>query len=132
MRAAIGQGGMGRVWRAYDLILEREVALKEVLLPSTMPARVRKEMCDRLLKEARLGARLRHPAIVRVYDVLTVDGNPWMVMELISGRSLDDVLKSEGPLPAGRVAEIGLALLGALDAAHTAGVLHRDQRHCRY
>src|SRR5882757_5041568 len=102
---------MGRVWRARDLVLDREVALKELLLPSNMSAPVRKEMSDRLLKEARLGARLRHPAIVRVYDVLTVDGNPWIVMELITGKSLDDLVLDGGPLPPGRVAEIGLALL---------------------
>ncbi|WP_163508753.1 serine/threonine-protein kinase [Fodinicola acaciae] len=124
--SAIGQGGMGRVWRARDRILDREVALKELLLPASMAAEVRREMSDRLLKEARLGARLRHPAIVSVYDVLTVDDSPWIVMELINGRSLDDLVMDGGPLPAPQVAEIGIALLGALTAAHKAGVLHRD------
>ncbi|WP_163506601.1 serine/threonine-protein kinase [Fodinicola acaciae] len=121
----IGRGGMGRVWRAHDLVLDRDVALKELLLPLTMSAAARQEMSERLLKEARIGARLRHPAIVRVYDVLTVESTPWLVMELITGRSLEDVL-ADGPLPPARVAEIGVALLGALSAAHAAGILHRD------
>ncbi len=117
---------MGRVWRAYDRTLDREVALKEVLVPFGMSERAKADMTTRMLREARLGARLRHPAIVRVHDVLTADDHPWIVMELIDGRSLEDLILSTGALAPERVAAIGLSLLGALRAAHRAGVIHRD------
>jgi WD40 repeat protein len=126
IRAAIGQGGMGRVWRAHDRTLDREVALKEVLLPLGMAALAKSQLAERMLREARLGARLRHPAIVRVHDVLTADEHPWIVMELVEGRSLEDLIEAEGPLAPARVAAFGLSLLGALRAAHRSGVIHRD------
>jgi serine/threonine protein kinase len=124
--AAIGQGGMGRVWRAHDQMLDREVALKEVLLPIGMSEQAQSQMAERMLREARFGARLRHPSIVRVHDVLIVEGRPWIVMELVDGRSLEELIEAEGALPVSRVAAIGLSLLGALRAAHKAGVIHRD------
>ncbi len=126
MLARIGAGGMGTVWRARDEMLHREVALKQVRLPDGIPERERRSSFQRLLREARLGARLRHPAICQVHDVLIVDDQPWIVMELLPGRSLDDLVERDGPLPPDQVAKIGVALLGALDAAHEAGVLHRD------
>ncbi|GAA1654899.1 hypothetical protein GCM10009765_00030 [Fodinicola feengrottensis] len=126
IRAAIGQGGMGRVWRAHDQTLDREVALKEVLLPLGMSELAKAQMAERMLREARLGARLRHPAIVRVHDVITADNHPWIVMELVDGRSLEELVEAEGALPPARVAALGLSLLGALRAAHKAGVIHRD------
>ncbi|TNH28263.1 serine/threonine protein kinase [Micromonospora orduensis] len=117
---------MGRVWRARDEMLHREVAVKEVVPPSWLADHERAELRSRTLREARAAARLIHPAVVRLYDVVPVEGSPWIVMEYVPSRTLQDVLDAEGPLEPARAARIGLALLGALHAAHTAGVLHRD------
>src|SRR5204863_8875475 len=78
------------------------------------------------LREARAAARLHHPGAVRVYDVVDDDVHPWLVMEVLSGRTLAETVDAEGPLPEQRVAEIGLALIDTLTAAHAAGILHRD------
>ncbi|GAA1676382.1 hypothetical protein GCM10009765_27180 [Fodinicola feengrottensis] len=117
---------MGTVWRAHDDVLDREVALKEVHLPPGLSESERQDSFRRLLREARLGARLHHAGIVPVHDVLTADDRPWIVMDLLSGRSLEGVIKEDGPLPPDLVARIGLALLAALEVAHEAGILHRD------
>ncbi|CAM5382539.1 serine/threonine-protein kinase [Streptomyces hirsutus] len=77
-------------------------------------------------REARAAARLDHPAVVNVHDVAVVDGRPWIVMELVQGRSLGAVLQEEGTLSAREAARVGLEVLGALEAAHAAGILHRD------
>ncbi|MGC4821354.1 protein kinase domain-containing protein [Micromonospora sp. DT63] len=122
----VGRGGMGRVWRARDEMLHREVAVKEVVPPSWLADHERAELRSRTLREARAAARLNHPAVVRLYDVVPVEGSPWIVMEYVPSRTLQDVIDAEGPLEPARAAQIGLALLGALEAAHTAGVLHRD------
>ncbi|MGV9214518.1 serine/threonine-protein kinase [Micromonospora sp. RB23] len=122
----VGRGGMGRVWRAHDEMLHREVAVKEVVPPSWLADHERAELRSRTLREARTAARLNHPAVVRLYDVVPVEGSPWIVMEYVPSRTLQDVLDAEGPLDPVRAARIGLALLDALEAAHTAGVLHRD------
>jgi serine/threonine protein kinase len=124
----LGHGGMGVVWHARDEVLGREVAVKEIRLPVTgsAPDDLVDLMVRRALREARAAARLRHPAIVTVHDVVTDDGRPWIVMELIRGRSLAEVIAADGVLPARRAAEIGLKVLGALDAAHRRGILHRD------
>ncbi|SIM44703.1 serine/threonine-protein kinase [Micromonospora cremea] len=122
----VGRGGMGRVWRARDEMLHREVAVKEVVPPSWLADHERAELRSRTLREARAAARLNHPAVVRLYDVVPVEGSPWIVMEYVPSRTLQDVLDTEGPLAPAESARIGLALLGALRAAHTAGVLHRD------
>ncbi|WP_245966888.1 serine/threonine-protein kinase [Sphaerisporangium album] len=125
--SVLGQGGMGTVWRAADELLRQEVAIKEVLLPPELDADARAELRERTLREARAAARLRsHPSIVTVHDVVLEDGQPWIVMELVRGRSLDKIVHAEGPLPPRRVAAIGLAVLDALGAAHAAGILHRD------
>ncbi|MBQ0905359.1 serine/threonine protein kinase [Micromonospora sp. U21] len=122
----VGCGGMGRVWRARDEMLHRDVAVKEVVPPSWLADHERAELRSRTLREARAAARLNHPAVVRLYDVVPVEGSPWIVMEYVPSRTLQDVLDTEGPLAPAEAARIGLALLGALRAAHTAGVLHRD------
>ncbi|MBB5630823.1 serine/threonine-protein kinase [Sphaerisporangium krabiense] len=125
--APIGQGGMGTVWRAADELLRQEVAIKEVLLPPELGAEHRAELRERTLREARAAASLRsHPSIVTVHDVVLEGGQPWIVMELVRGRSLDKIVREGGPLPPARVAAIGLAVLDALGAAHAAGILHRD------
>jgi serine/threonine protein kinase len=122
----LGQGGMGRVWRARDELLHRDVAIKELVPPVGLTADERQEMRERTLREARAIARLSHPNVVRIFDILRTGGDPWIVMEYVPSRSLQDVLANDGPLPARRVAEIGLGMLAALRAAHRAGMVHRD------
>jgi serine/threonine protein kinase len=117
---------MGRVWRARDEVLRRDVAVKEVLLPETPSEDEANELPARTLREAQAAARLSHPNVVRIYDVLEADGRPWIVMEYIPSRSLAEVIKTDGPMRPDQVAVIGLAVLDALRAAHGAGVLHRD------
>ncbi|WBO64345.1 serine/threonine-protein kinase [Streptomyces camelliae] len=121
----LGHGGMGTVWRAQDETVDREVAVKEPRVPENLPERERENAYERMRREARAAARLDHPAVVGVHDVAVVDGRPWIVMELVHGRTLGDVLR-EGTLDAREAARIGLEVLGALEAAHAAGVLHRD------
>ncbi|MDI6519624.1 protein kinase [Streptomyces coelicoflavus] len=125
LTARLGHGGMGTVWRAQDETVGREVAVKEPRVPDHLPERERDNAFERMRREARAAARLDHPAVVGVHDVAVVDGQPWIVMELVRGRSLGDVLQ-EGTLGAREAARIGLEVLGALEAAHAAGVLHRD------
>ncbi len=122
----IGAGGMGHVWHAHDDVLRRDVAVKEVRLPAGLSAADLDELRQRTLREARTAARLNHPNVVRVYDVLYADDRPWIVMEYVASRSLATVVRDQGALAPELVARIGLALLYALTAAHQAGVLHRD------
>ncbi|PKK12541.1 MAG: serine/threonine protein kinase [Thermomonospora sp. CIF 1] len=124
--APVGHGGMGTVWHAHDEVLGRDVAVKEVILPHGLTEEERAVQYKRTFREARTAARLGHPGVVTVYDVVEEDGRPWIVMELIRARSLDQVIKQEGPLDVRRAAEIGRQMLAALHAAHEAGVLHRD------
>ncbi|MGC5018532.1 serine/threonine-protein kinase [Micromonospora sp. DT47] len=122
----LGQGGMGRVWKARDEVLHRDVAIKELVPPPSLTDDERREMRERSLREARAIARLNHINVVRVFDVLRTDGDPWIVMEYVASKSLQDTLAEDGPVPAARAVEIGLGVLGALKAAHKAGVMHRD------
>jgi len=122
----IGRGAMGTVWRARDQVLARDVAVKELRLPDLMPARDRAILRERTLREARVSAKLSHPCVVTVHDVIETDGTPWIVMELVTARSLERVVAEDGPLPPRRAAEAGMMLLGALASAHAAGIVHRD------
>src|SRR4051812_6814374 len=123
LREPLGQGGMGVVWLAHDELLDRTVAVKEVYTSAGASEEIR----ERMLREARAAARLDHPGAVRVYDVVEEgDGPPWIVMEVLTGHTLKDAVNDDGPLPAPRVAEIGLALVDAISAAHRADILHRD------
>jgi hypothetical protein len=126
LRAAVGHGGMGTVWRATDTQLNRDVAVKEVVPPPGIAPEDRDAMYERMMREARAAAGLSHPGIVQVYDVVTDGNRPWVVMELLDARSLSDMVLEDGPLAPRAVAKIGVALLGALEVAHAAGVLHRD------
>ena len=126
LRSAVGRGGMGTVWLAEDELLGRAVAVKEVHLPPGLPEREREELRHRLLREARVAARLDHPSAVTVYDVVEEDGWPYIVMEFVRASTLAEVIRDESPLPPARVAAIGLDVLGALEAAHAAGIVHRD------
>jgi hypothetical protein len=122
----LGRGGMGAVWCAHDDVLERTVAIKEVDLPAVGSEEEHEALRLRVLREARTAARLDHPNVVRIFDVAEDEGRPWIVMEVLTGRSLAEEIKAEGPLPPARVATIGLAVLDALEAAHRVGVVHRD------
>ncbi|MEU4394795.1 protein kinase [Kribbella sp. NPDC023855] len=122
----LGRGGMGLVWHARDEILDRDVAVKEIVLPPELPEEERAVLRRRTLREARSAARLSDPNVVAVYDVVEEEGRPWIVMEFVKSRTLADVVRQQGPLPYRQVAKIGLQVLAALEAAHPAGVLHRD------
>jgi hypothetical protein len=122
----IGTGGMGRVWLARDEVLHREVAIKEVILPAGLGEAERRQIMEGTLREARAAGRLSHPNVVQVYDVVMFEDRPWIVMEYVPSRSLYQTIKADGPLAPKRVAEIGLLVLAALQAAHKARVWHRD------
>ncbi|MGP9019104.1 serine/threonine-protein kinase [Streptomyces sp. BR1] len=121
----LGHGGMGTVWRAHDEVVDRDVAVKEPRVPDHLGERERATVHLRMQREARAAARIDHPSVVTMHDVVVEDDKPWIVMELVRGHSLADRLQ-EGTLDVREAARIGLAVLGALTAAHEAGVLHRD------
>jgi serine/threonine protein kinase len=122
----LGRGGMGTVWLATDQVLERKVALKEVTFSVHLTDEERAILRERTLREARAAARLDDPHVTTVYDVVEEDGKPWLVMEHVSARSLQEILEQQGPLSPAAAARIGLDVLAALDAAHHAGIVHRD------
>ncbi|SME88048.1 FOG: WD40 repeat [Streptomyces sp. Amel2xC10] len=126
LAAPIGQGGMGRVWRGVDETLNRQVAVKEVLLPDGLPPGDRAQLVRRTLREAEVAAKLGHPGIITVHDVVRDADVPWIVMEYVSGPSLAGLVAQEGRLPWQRVAAIGAQMADALAHAHGAGVVHRD------
>jgi Protein kinase domain/MgtE intracellular N domain len=119
----LGGGGMGSVWLAEDTLLERSVALKE-LVQNPLASNLAERRL-RVGQEARAMARVRHQAIVPIHDVFFIDDDPWIVMEYISGRSLDDLIKGQ-PLDERSIARIGLHVLRGLIAVHKVGVVHRD------
>ncbi|GAA3222042.1 hypothetical protein GCM10020256_29210 [Streptomyces thermocoprophilus] len=123
---SIGSGGMGRVWRAHDELLHRAVAIKELTAALYVSESEQAVLLARTRAEARAAARINHSAVVTVHDVLEHDGRPWIVMELVEGRSLADAVKEQGRVAPEEAARIGLWVLRALRAAHSAGVLHRD------
>jgi hypothetical protein len=124
----LGRGGMGAVWQAHDTLLGRDVAVKEIYLPGAGegPAEADEPAIRRAMREAQAAARLRHPGIVTVHDVVVQDGRPWIVMELVGGGSLAAAVHEHGLLTEHRCAAVGLQVLDALRAAHREGVLHRD------
>ncbi|MFI6852916.1 serine/threonine-protein kinase [Streptomyces sp. NPDC050416] len=122
---SIGQGGMGRVWRAADEILDRQVAVKEMRIDG-LDAEDSRTRRERTLREARATARIDHPNVVRVYDVVDEGERLWIVMELVAGRSLEQILAEDGPLSPRDTARTGLGLVAALRQVHARGVLHRD------
>ncbi|OLZ71015.1 serine/threonine protein kinase [Streptomyces sp. IMTB 2501] len=123
----LGSGPTGTVWRARDEQAPgREVAVKEPLLPGDpVDDEDSGRIAHRLYREARAAARVRHPSAVAVRDVVTEGQVPWIVMELVEGESLQEALR-RGPLAPAEAARIGLAVLGALRAAHAVGIVHRD------
>ncbi|CAL9300678.1 serine/threonine-protein kinase [Streptomyces sp. SudanB52_2052] len=143
----IGSGGMGTVWRARDELVQREVAVKQPRLPGEPEDENHRRTAHRLHREARAAARVDHPSAVTIHDVVVeaerpddrprptgpdeldaaeaLDGLPWIVMELVRGESLHETLR-RGPVEVPEAARIGLAVLGALRAAHSVGIVHRD------
>jgi len=119
--AVVGRGGMGEVWSARDLRLGRDVAVKLLSPQMAAPEGVR----ERFEAEARSAARLNHPNVVSVYDTGEHDGVPYLVMELLPGRTLADEL-SAGPFTPERARAVGAQILAAVGASHQAGILHRD------
>jgi serine/threonine protein kinase len=122
----IGRGGAGVVWRGEDEVLQRPVAVKEILVPLAGAQKERDTLRQRVMREARALARLNNPSIVAIYDVEEESERFWIIMELVDAESLGDVIRNYGPLPPEQVAAIGLELVDALSAAHQKGVLHRD------
>src|SRR5215472_330039 len=122
----LGRGAMGIVWRGRDELLDRDVAIKQIVLAPMSSDTQARASYERTLREARTAARLSHPGVVTVFDVVEEDGSPWIVMELVRARPLDQVIAEDGPLPPARATQLGLGLLEALTSAHQAGVLHRD------
>lgn len=122
----LGRGGMGTVWRAVDETLGRTVAVKELRFPSAIDDDEKRRLITRTLREAKAIARIRNNGAVTVYDVVDEDDRPWIVMELIEGKSLAEVVREDGVLTPKRAAEVGLAILDVLRLAHREGILHRD------
>ncbi|MFI6316338.1 serine/threonine-protein kinase [Nonomuraea sp. NPDC050556] len=119
----LGRGGMGTVWRGRDELLLRDVAIKEVPLPSGPERTI---VAERTRREARAAARISHPNVTTVYDVVERAGQPWIVLELVRSLTLRQVIAQDGPLSPRTVARIGMSVLKGIRAAHLAGVLHRD------
>src|SRR5512146_926924 len=104
----MGRGGRGTVWRARDELLNRDVAVKEITWPPSLDAAEQRAARRRALTEAQLAARLQHPNVVSIYDIIEEDDRPWIVMELIHYRSLRDIVREDGPLPPAWAARLGL------------------------
>ncbi|ANN20587.1 serine/threonine protein kinase [Amycolatopsis orientalis] len=126
LRSVIGSGSMGTVWSAYDEFLHRPVAVKEVRLPPGVPASQADELRERTLREARAIAVLSHPNVIILHDVARENDEPFVVMELLPSRSLAHILRDHGPLTVEQAAAVGIAVASALEAAHAAGITHRD------
>ncbi|GGS93708.1 serine/threonine protein kinase [Streptomyces griseoviridis] len=122
----LGRGGMGTVWRAQDETLGRTVAVKELRFPSNIDEEEKRRLITRTLREAKAIARIRNNSAVTVFDVVDEDDRPWIVMELVEGKSLAEVIREDGVLEPRRAAEVGLAVLDVLRSAHREGILHRD------
>ncbi|MFE9684931.1 serine/threonine-protein kinase [Streptomyces sp. NPDC006285] len=122
----LGRGGMGTVWRAQDETLGRTVAVKELRLPPRIEEDEKRRLITRTFREAKAIARIRNNSAVTVYDVVDEDNRPWIVMELVEGKSLAEVIREDGLLTPKRAAEVGLAILDVLRSAHREGILHRD------
>ena len=122
----VGRGGFGVVWRACDTLLQRHVAVKEIHIPGFLGDDDRRELREKVLREARSAARLDHPNAVTVYDVLDDDGRPVIVMELVEAPNLAQIVATGGPRAPAEAARIGLEVLDVLTAAHARGIVHRD------
>ncbi|WP_307867750.1 serine/threonine-protein kinase [Umezawaea beigongshangensis] len=126
LRHVLGRGAMGTVWSAFDEELRRPVAVKEILRPVGMGDAEATTLRERTLREARAVAALSHQNLVTVYDVVRMDGEPYLVMELVPSESLSEYTKKRGPLTVAQTAAVADAVAAALQAAHRAGITHRD------
>ncbi|WP_267901133.1 serine/threonine-protein kinase [Amycolatopsis panacis] len=126
LRSVLGSGSMGTVWSAYDEFLHRPVAVKEMKVPPGIPAAQADELRERTLREARAIAVLSHPNVIILHDVAREHDEPFVVMELLPSRSLAHILRDHGPLTVEQAATVGIAVAAALEAAHDAGITHRD------
>lgn len=124
--APIRSAGTATVYRGRDILLDLEVAVKQLTLAPTADAGMHAEAVEQTFREARAAARIHHPSVAAVYDVVSGEDSPYIVMQLIKGRPLAELIAEQGPLPPHRVAEIGRQVLAALVAGHVVGVLHRD------
>ncbi len=122
----IARGGMGTVWRGTDSRLRRPVAIKEVVVTGAGDDAQRRAARVRCLREAHAAARVNHPSVVAVYDVVEENDRLYLVMELVDAPTLTEVVAAHGPLAPPAAAELGLRLADALHAAHTEGIVHRD------
>ena len=122
----IGSGAMGTVWAAYDEVLRRRVAVKELKVPPGVPDQEASDMRERILREARAVGGLSHPNIITVYDVADAGGDPVVVMELVASRNLAEMISHQGALNSAQAAVVGYATAGGLRAAHRSGITHRD------
>jgi serine/threonine protein kinase len=126
----IGAGAMGAVWRGTDELLNRTVAVKELLAAAVPPTAAGgdalEESRQRILREGRIGARLQHPHVISMFDVVVHEDRPWLVMEYLPSKSLAQVLGEKGALEPREVADVGRQVADGLAAAHVAGVVHRD------
>ncbi|MEZ0106234.1 serine/threonine protein kinase [Catenulispora sp. EB89] len=126
LRTELGRGGMGVVWRAEDRVIGRPVAVKEMRLGEGVTIPERAVFEQRILREARTAGRLNDPAVVTVFDVVHDNGSVFIVMELVEAPNLAQLVRASGPLAPRAVADIGRQVLSALEAAHQAGIVHRD------
>jgi hypothetical protein len=126
LNAEIGRGGLGVVWEACDDLLQRDVAVKELRFPPDLSDDERARLAERTLRDAQAVAVVDTPSAVRVFDVVEDDGRPWVVMEMVRGKSLTELIVERETLPPAEAARIGLVILDALECAHRAGLVHRD------
>ena len=126
IRGEIGRGNMGVVYRGYDPVIDRMVALKTVILPKGLTAESHNRFLERFLREARIAGKLLHPNIVVTYDAATDEetGVPFIVMELVEGEPLSTQLMQRGSLPWKEALDLAVPLARALDYAHDNGVVH--------
>ncbi|MFC9787560.1 serine/threonine-protein kinase [Rhodococcus sp. NPDC127528] len=126
LRSKLGGGGMGSVWLAHDTLLDREVAIKQVVSTAGLTEVAAQEIRARAMREGRIAARLSHDHAIAMYDVALEGGEPWLVMEYLPSRSLAQALNITEALPPLQVAQIGAQVADALAEAHAAGIVHRD------
>ena len=125
-REQLGRGGFGIVWRAYDTLLQRDVAVKEVLFPAFLDKDDQAALREKVLREARAAARLSHPSLVTVFDVVEEEDRPFIVMQLVDAPTLAQRVAREGPMSDREAAAMGEEVLDALTTAHSQGIIHRD------
>ncbi|MBF6172575.1 serine/threonine-protein kinase [Nocardia blacklockiae] len=126
LQSKLGGGGMGAVWLAHDRLMNRDVAIKQVLTTAGLSEQEATEVRNRIIHEGRVAAKLSHEHAIAVYDVVLEAGEPWLVMEYLPSRSVAKALSLADTLPPIEVAQIGAQVADALAAAHAAGITHRD------